>query len=899
LKSKNIKALLLAALVGLTADPLPACGPDFPNYILENGGAAVLAAPRTDFYRELDRLRLAPQFRAVVATNDYSEQNIALEQADLLAALKKNGVSDADAGQIAAQLLIERIKLQQFSAALNAWSNSAPLDWDGNAQKMVRGLPVGRQPAFPAMGGIAGLPDEFASYFDGAIDWNSPLVVNKADCRRFWELVLALPPAQRHFKSVAAAFMLGKAWAQENPDTAVGYFQQARTLAKSGFADSAGLAAASLGEEARLELKRKQFVKAINLYLGQFATGDLTAPNSLQFAAGQALMNGDLNTLNQLAADRLARRVITAYLISRTPTPGLDRNAAVNQWLAAIEAAGVPDAELAEEFALAAYQAGQWDTAQRWTNLAPGSPTAQWLQVKLLLRAGKLEDAAAMLAVVSQSFPVETPTAVNQRDQTLSIQHRQREYNQPLEPPAAKAPATLEANLSLSGFTYHSDRLDAPSQVLGELGVLHLARREYTQSLDALLRSGFWKDAAYVAERVLSVDELKNYVDANWSITNSIPDTNNIATAWKQGSFDSCREIRYLLARRMTRSERGVEAGPYYPVEWRTSQATLLEQLAIGRDSTLSPVQRFSALVSAAAITRTNGMELIGTEVDPDWHVYNGNWEDDVSTNSRAEGFLPASKDELNRAARNGVVPEKRLHYRYQALWLKQEAAQLAWEAVQHLPDNSDEAARMLATSGRWLDQKFATACYQLILHRFGKTEIGAETARTGTFPKLDENGRVIRRELNAEDYPVPGKAYVIHAGDTLFHIAAIVSANGAPMTVADILQANRNLNPNKIYAGVMINIPGPESAANELLKLIEEPAAQPAEALPDTVPDRSPVTVQEYCLCSGDSLARIAQVHSSYGRQISVRDILAANPGLDPTKLKAGQKIIIPIPQN
>ena len=885
LKSKRIRTLLLSAAIGFIADELPACGPDFPNYILEGGGDQVLAAPRTDFYRELDRLHLAPHFRAVISTNHYAEQNISLEQADLLAALKKTGADDFDAALIAAQHLAERIKLLQFNAAFKAWSNSAPEAWDQNAMKYVRGQPVGPPPKFPVVNIVAGLPEEFGDYFDGAIGWSSPLVLNQEICRRFWERVLELPPAQRHYKSVAAAFMLGKSWAQEDPDTAAGYFQQVRALAKSGFADSTGLAAASLGEEARLDLARKQFAPAIDLYLEQFATGDPTAANSLQFAVERSLQ-GDL-WLNELAADPQARRVVTAYMISR--------GAADTNWLAAMEAAGVQEAGAAEEFALAAYQAGQWTLAQRWIDRAPDSPAAQWLQAKLLLRAGKTDEAAALLAIVSRSFPVESPAAIYQHDQALTQDRRQRQLNLPLEPPATNAPATLADDLSVAGYDYFSFDLDAPSQVLGELGVLHLARREYTESLDALLCAGFWMDAAYVAERVLTADELKTYVDGNWTTADASPDLWNHGVAWEQGSFDPCREIRYLLARRLTRLDRGPEAGAYYPVEWRAAQAALVQDLAAGRDVYFSPVQRFYALVSAARIARTNGMELIGTELEPDWHIDGGDFETGLSASSRHEGLFPASKDELNRAAQNVVRPEERFHYRAQAILLKQEAARLAWEAVQQMPDNSDEAARMLSISGAWLDQKFATACYQTILRRFGKTEIGAEAGRTGDLPTLDANGRVFRRKYNAEDNPVPGKSYLVHAGDTLFHIARIAGANGQPMTVADIIQFNHGLTADRIRAGRVIDIPGSDSMLNALPPPVQESNNPAANNQPDAGPDNRPVAGQTYIIHSGDSLPKIAREASAYGRQISARDILDANPGMTNTQLRVGQKILIP----
>ena len=46
--------------------------------------------------------------------------------------------------------------------------------------------------------------------------------------------------------------MLGKACEEKEPDKAIQYFKQVRDLARHGFVDSVGLAAASLGLEARI-----------------------------------------------------------------------------------------------------------------------------------------------------------------------------------------------------------------------------------------------------------------------------------------------------------------------------------------------------------------------------------------------------------------------------------------------------------------------------------------------------------------------------------------------------------------------------------------------------------------------------------------------------------------------
>jgi len=283
--------------------------------------------------------------------------------------------------------------------------------------------------------------------------------------------------------------------------------------------------------------------------------------------------------------------------------------------------------------------------------------------------------------------------------------------------------------------------------------------------------------------------------------------------------------------------------------------------------------------------------------VAPDWHIYFGGFEGGVSADTRTGELLPASKDELSRAAQNDVVPEQRFHYRYQAASLKQEAAKQGWEAAKLLPDNSDETAQILCLSGSWIDPKPAAAYYHAILQRCRQTEIGEETARIGGFPKLDENGRVIRRKLNAEDFPQPGKAYVVHAGDTLFHIAAVVSANGVPLTVDDLLLANPKLKTDKIRAGQTMDIPN--SSQSEPVQPIEESTRPSAET--ETVSESTGQTIsgERYVIQSGDSLAKIAQAVSAYGWQLSVQDILDTNPDLVSNQLKIGQVILIPIPQN
>jgi photosystem II stability/assembly factor-like uncharacterized protein len=298
----------------------------------------------------------------------------------------------------------------------------------------------------------------------------------------------------------------------------------------------------------------------------------------------------------------------------------------------------------------------------------------------------------------------------------------------------------------MPGLGYISPDIFAPSEVLAEVGVLRLARREYVESLDALLRSGFWMDAAYVAERVLTVDELQTYVDRDWQVVTPAETVKETVERpygdWQPTNIR--QQIRYLLARRLARINRDDEAREYFPGDALPKFDALMTALRTARDESLPPDQRGKAFFVAGWMTRTNGMELFGMEAEPDWLRSGGsyNWGG-VSVASRTnESFklLPATADELTRARMHAPDPDARFHYRYQA-------AELAFDAAKLMPDNSNETARVLCTAGSWikyLDPKKADPIYKALVRRCGKTAIGRQADLMRWFPVLDAAGSPI-----------------------------------------------------------------------------------------------------------------------------------------------------------
>jgi hypothetical protein len=144
---------------------------------------------------------------------------------------------------------------------------------------------------------------------------------NPSGARAVWRSLLAMPPADRAWRSTWAAFMLGSSYRDEDPAEAIGWFRRTRELAAEGFADSLGLANASLGWEAYAELNLGNHPRAIRLYLEHRAAGDPTADASLDSASRQALRE-PVGRLAEYARDPVLRAVISdsvATLADRYP----------------------------------------------------------------------------------------------------------------------------------------------------------------------------------------------------------------------------------------------------------------------------------------------------------------------------------------------------------------------------------------------------------------------------------------------------------------------------------------------------------------------------------------------------------------------------------------------------
>ena len=136
----------------------------------------------------------------------------------------------------------------------------------------------------------------------------------------------------------------------------------------------------------------------------------------------------------------------------------------------------------------------------------------------------------------------------------------------------------------------------------------------------------------------------------------------------------------------------------------------------------------------------------------------------------------------------------------------------------------------------------------------------------------------------------VPSKAstYSIQKGDILGKVA-----QDHGVKTADLLAANPGVDPAKLKVGQKINIPAAGSAKASVTKAPAPKAGEHAKTPGKTGSAKTPgktAASGEYTVVSGDFPEKIA-------KKLGVKqaDLMAANPGLNPTGLKVGQKLKVP----
>ncbi|NUU02353.1 hypothetical protein [Herbaspirillum robiniae] len=729
-------AWALGGFIVVGAATVVACGPDFPLQLLDNRAGTLKNTPANSFAWEAAHL-VAPVGKLQADEGSTYEG----QREDAPGSLRMREKGQLDDAQFA------RLKAMRAQP-------------DGEA----------------AYAAGAGLPAAVRLYTAGAQDYRAGGDLLARAQQRF-EAVLALPAEQASERAVWAAYMLGRLHAANlgaagkdgaaERKQAIAAYEKTRALALAGAADPLGLAVASYGEQARLHLFARgeqcgwndfsegkdcvdgiapaDLKEAIRLYAQQAAQGSAGALSSLQAISFWALQSGDSTA--PLIDDALARRLLVAYALARMGDivndqkdsvyaydagastsgasgfadaargdAGVKPNPVLSSLVDALRRRALEGAPGADRVAALAYRTGRYDLAQA---LAQKQDTALswWLRAKLALRSGDNDAAAQAYARALQSFP---------------------RTDGSLEPASA-------------------------GLLMAEQGVFTLSRGQYVEALDQFRRAArgsteqtgseayyyssfgnYVNDMSYVAERVLTVDELKTYIDARVPAS-PMPAADAVAKATRteQGPMAARYaamslspptvddRLRQLLARRLVREGRVEEALPYFPderderfvdssydengkespVAWRTrAKAREYGQALDQARHAWRSTRRAEGWYRAALIARRQGMEIMGYEQGPDYAAYGGSYPfgagrdgsiyyDESARAPRPDTPLGRAQADLvgpyitdgerRRYADSEARPYKRFHYR-------DVAAGYTLKAADELPARSQAFAAVL-----------------------------------------------------------------------------------------------------------------------------------------------------------------------------------------------------------
>ncbi|WP_419712734.1 hypothetical protein [Pseudomonas sp. NFX224] len=521
--------------------------------------------------------------------------------------------------------------------------------------KQLRGLTDARQ--VEAQG--ASLPTEIRLYLAGAVAFAAEDQGLAAD---YFQTVLALPADQRTLRSTWAAYSLGRALfamsseAGATPDLLAQSrkaFEQTRQLSIDGFSDPLELGVASLGEEARVARAAGDWNSAIELYATQNLHGSAVGYTSLKVLMADLAAMPEAE-LADLLKNKPVQQLVTASLISRVGWSFGEQPPNELKLIKVLQSSTRGSLDNADRLAAVNYQQGDYASAKGLLEHAGDGGLAWWLRAKLAMRDGDKIAAAAAYAKAAQAFP-----------QNESWGDR-------------RTP------------DYDYETLQPKCRVEGESAILALQRGDYLQAFDQLYRSQsiYWFDAATVAERVLTLEELKHYVDTQ------VPAPPPL-TQQERDSYvplPVAASLRNLLGRRLLREGHYEEAPAYFDNDGLRHKAKLYGEQRLAADAAWWPTRRAAALFNAAWTAREWGMDILGYEMAPDYATFGGNYS---LENVELKVSPLVAEDEVKRQQASAAQPDLRYHYRFVATGL-------ASRAADNLPPTSQAFAAVLCEAAGW-----------------------------------------------------------------------------------------------------------------------------------------------------------------------------------------------------
>lgn len=506
----------------------------------------------------------------------------------------------------------------------------------------------------PSMENFPDLPEELAEFRL----YRAGVAEMEPDGREIppsWKKLLELPPESRHYRTVWVYYMLGNYLTHD----CTRYYQACREAARKGFADTHGLLKASYKSEFRyspdpvrrihaaLEAQRnrpdmKLLARAYRITRVRY--------NDTWVDSNTLIPESDAECIAMLE-DPLCREVLAIF--------GCDRKIfRLNVWKYKFRNADV--------MAWRAYEAGEVETAEKYLGLRTRDTLlSTYIEAKIARYRGDSE-------------------------RTIQKLRQWLKFVEEIDP--SDRPDIVEMKYDSDPFDFEPS-YPLKEDVYGQLGSALVHRRDFTEAARVFYKVRQSVDVTYIGERLMTLSELTAFVD-------SLDEDLKSGVEEEQ---DYVKWIRYMTARRAVREGQFDIARKYMPDKYKGILDNYLAFIRSGNDVSRSGDERAMSLYSAAKIMRWYGMELCGTEGEPDNYSYEGSYglyaeiedcpnckydpETDlwthICTNHQSPygHYLQDDKTEHDFTPVRGRPPaprNQRFHYRYRAAELARQAADLA-----------------------------------------------------------------------------------------------------------------------------------------------------------------------------------------------------------------------------
>ena len=460
-----------------------------------------------------------------------------------------------------------------------------------------------------------------------------------------------------------------------------------------------------LPSERLVRLGEADFAGAVDTYLRMPQRGEANAVNSCMMLAHKLCGEG---YFQPALVDEDLRMLVTIFLTSNgshNRERQLSSDVLVDrrrEWLEALDAAKVPPTFAPAHVAILQLAVGRWQAcAETCATMPAADPTRRLLLSRCNLRlSGDRDVSRAFLGGGSPRLDLTTP---------------------------AKGFTTLTTDQTII------DPLD-PQTVLrrvhGESGMLALSAGDIPTALRHFDEGDFLMESFYLGECLLTVDELKDYVDRRQIPPNKGHNADDY-------SYYPLVNLRELLSSRLMRAGRLEESLEYVAPKLRTEATNyVLLRRAAERSDVGARERADSHWRSALAIRQLGeiiqhspfGLSWSGGS----WYVGYGYWPRVRLGQSMDDRqplpmeIAPAGKDETRRLLSwqsqhidRADLSERDARYA---------SFRHALEAVRLLPDNDPAGAEILQYAGNLLkyrEPKAAVPAYRLLVTRFPLTPYG------------------------------------------------------------------------------------------------------------------------------------------------------------------------------